>query len=135
MCQRSQRKRIEKLMQDTYGSEAEHLWVKSPDISVFRHPGSRKWYAIIMNVSKNKLGFDEAQMVDVLNVKCSPVMLGSLLSENGFFPAYHMNKSTWISILLDETIPDDTIIPLLDLSYNSVAPKRKKAKKSPEKEV
>ena len=132
MCQRSQRERIEKLIQDIYGNDAEHLWVKYPDISVFRHPNSRKWYAIIMNISKSKLGFDGEQMVDVLDVKCSPVMIGSLLSEKGFFPAYHMNKSTWISILLDETVSDDTVLYLLGLSYDSVAPKRKKAKKSPE---
>jgi len=128
MGQCPQRERIQHLIQDTYGTEAEHLWVKYPEFSVFRHPGSRKWYAIIMNVSKNKLGLDGDQIVDVLNVKCSPAMIGSLLSEKGFLPAYHMNKSTWISILLDETVPDDAIHPLLDLSYDSVAPKRKRMK-------
>ena len=127
-----QREHIQKLIQDTYATEAEHLWVKYPDFSVFRHPSSKKWYAIIMNICKNKLGFDENQIVDVLNVKCSPVMIGSLLSEKGFLRAYHMNKSTWISILLDETVPDDTIGSLLELSYDSVAPKRKRARKSPE---
>lgn len=126
MGQCSQRERIQKLAQDTYGTEEEHLWVRYPDCSVFRHPNSRKWYAIIMNVSKRKLGFDEDQIVDVLNVKCSPIMIGSLLSEKGFLPAYHMNKSTWVSILLDETVSDDTIIPLLELSYYSVTPKRKR---------
>ena len=135
MGQCLQKERIQQFIQDTYGTKAEHLWVRYPEFSVFRHPGSRKWYAIMMNVSKSKLGLDGDQMVDVLNVKCSPVMIGSLRNEKGFLPAYHMNKSTWISILLNETVPDDTIHPLLDLSYDSVTPKRKKAKKNPEKEV
>lgn len=130
-----QRERIQEFIQNTYGTDAEHLWVKYPDFSVFRHPSSKKWYAIIMNVVKNKLGFDGNQIVDVLNVKCSPVMIGSLLSEKGFLPAYHMNKSTWVSILLDDTVPDDTIIPLVELSYDSVTPKRKKARKGSEETV
>lgn len=132
MDQNPQRERIEKFIQDTFGAEAEHLWVKYPEYSVFRHPGSKKWYAIIMTVSKRKLGLDADRDVDVLNVKCSPIMIGPLLSEAGFLPAYHMNKSTWISILLDETVSDDTILPLVEFSYDSVAPKRKRSKKNPD---
>ena len=54
------------------------------------------------------------------------ILSGSLLTEPGFLPAYHMNKTNWISVLLDETVPDEKIFPLLDLSYDSVAPKRRK---------
>ena len=43
----------------------------------------------------------------------------------GFLPAYHMNKQNWISIILDGSVPDDKIFPLLGLSYDSVAPKRR----------
>ena len=52
-------------------------------------------------------------------------MTGSLLSQKGFLPAYHMNKNYWISILLNDSVPDSEILPLLELSYDSVAPKRK----------
>ncbi len=45
-----QRERITQYMQDTYGTKAEYLWADSPDSAVFRHPSSRKWYAIIMSV-------------------------------------------------------------------------------------
>ena len=61
-----------------------------------------------------------------MNVKCSTIMIGSLLSTKGFFLAYHMNKNHWISIVLDNSVSDDQIIPLLELSYDSVAPKRRK---------
>lgn len=122
----SQKERIIKHLQETYGTEPEYLWKAYPQYSVFRHPVSRKWYAAIMNVSKSKLGFQEEQSVDVVNVKCDPVLVGSLLSKKGFLPAYHMNKTTWISILLDESVPDAEIISLLELSYDCVSPKRKK---------
>ena len=64
--------------------------------------------------------------LDVMDIKCSTIMIGSLLSTKGFLPAYHMNKNHWISIVLDNSVPDDQIIPLLELSYDSVAPKRRK---------
>ena len=66
--------------------------------------------------------------------KCSTIMIGSLLSTKGFFPAYHMNKNHWISIVLDGSISDDQIIPLLELSYDSVAPKRRKKQTQPAEE-
>ena len=78
-----------------------------------------------MDVPKSRLGLEGDEPVTVLDVKCSPLMVGSLLSEKGFLPAYHMNKSSWISILLDGSVPDEKITPLLELSYDSVAPKRK----------
>ena len=134
MAHSSQRERIMRYMQDTYGTEAEYLWADSPDSAVFRHPASRKWYAIIMGVLPERLGLSGEQALDVINVKCSTIMIGSLLSTKGFLPAYHMNKNHWISIVLDNSIPDDQITPLLELSYDSVAPKRRKKRPQPEEE-
>lgn len=120
-----QRQRMIKHLQEQYGTEPETLWPRYPNHLVFRHPASRKWYAIAMRIPQNKLGLADEQSVDILNVKCSPMMLGSLLGEKGFFPAYHMNKKSWISILLDESVADETIFFLLDWSYDSTASKPK----------
>ena len=125
MSDQLQSERIVKHLQDIYGTGPEHLWAQYPTYSVFRHPLSRKWYAIIMDIPKSRLGLEGDEPVTVLNLKCSPLMVGSLLSEPGFFPAYHMNKTSWISILLDGSVPDEKGVPLLELSYDSVAPKRK----------
>jgi len=121
----TQLERIIQHIQDVYGVEAEYLWADTPDCAVFRHPGSKKWFGIIMNVRSNRLGLDGEEPVNILNVKCGPILVGSLLMEKGFFPSYHMNKSNWITILLNNTVPDRQITPLLELSYDSVAPKRK----------
>ena len=134
MAEHSQRERIMRYMQDTYGTEAEHLWADSPDSAVFRHPASRKWYAIIMGVLPERLGLSGEQVLYVMNVKCSTIMIGSLLSTKGFLPAYHMNKNHWISIVLDNSVPDDQITPLLELSYDSVAPKRRTKRSQPAEE-
>lgn len=121
-----QRERIIEHIRDRYAAEPEHLWARYPNYAVFRQPASRKWFAAIMDVARKSLDLEGEGTADVMDVKCGPVMVGSLLAQDGFRPAYHMSKSSWISVLLDETIPDEQIFPLIELSYNSVAPKGKK---------
>ena len=126
--QNTQKERIIAYLRDTYGTEPEYLWAAYPDYMVFRQPVSQKWYALIAGVPGNKLGLAEKKRLDILDLKCSPVMAGSLLSEKGFLPAYHMNKKTWITILLDGSVPDEEIKLLLAMSYDSVTPKMRKKK-------
>lgn len=126
-----QRERITQYIQDTYGTEAEYLWADSPGNAIFRHPVSKKWFAAMMRVLPEKLGLTGAEALDVMDIKCSTIMIGSLLSTKGFLPAYHMNKNHWISIILDGSVPDKEIMPLLELSYDSTAPKRRKKRSQP----
>ena len=77
----------------------------------------------MMCVLPEKLGLTGEEALDVMDIKCSTIMIGSMLSTKGFLPAYHMNKNHWISIVLDNSVSDDQIIPLLELSYDCVAPK------------
>lgn len=119
-----QRQSVEAHIQDRYGTPPEYLWERYPDYAVFRHPSSRKWFAMTMRLPARVLGLEDERSVDILNLKCGHVLLGSLLEEKGFFPAYHMNKASWVSVLLDGTVADEKIFGLLELSYDSVAPKR-----------
>ena len=96
----------------TYGTEPEYPWESSPDNAVLRNMMSGKWYAIIMCVKRQILGLDGDGFVDVMNVKCDPILVGSLRMKNGFLPAYHMNKDKWISILLDGSVSREEIFPL-----------------------
>ena len=116
MADSSQRERITQYIQDTYGTQAEYLWADSPGNAIFRHSASKKWYAAMMRVLPEKLGFTGEEPLDVMDIKCSTIMIGSLLSTKGFLPAYHMNKNHWISIVLDGSVSDDQITPLLALS-------------------
>ena len=134
MAEYSQRRRITQYIQDTFGTEAEYLWADSPGNAVFRHPASKKWYAAMMRVLPEKLGLPSGEALDIMDIKCDTIMIGSLLSTKGLFPAYHMNKNHWISIILDGSVSDDQIIPLLELSYDSVAPKRRKKRTQPAEE-
>lgn len=104
-----------------YGTDPDYPW--KDDNAVLRHKENKKWYAVVLQVSKDKLGIVGNEIVDVINVKCDPALIGSLRMKKGFFPAYHMNKNNWISILIDGTVPEKEIRNLIDLSYEMTGPR------------
>lgn len=111
----------------TYDEDAEFPWAKYPKDMVFRHSNNRKWFALIMEIPKEKLGIPGDGMLDILNVKCNPVLIDSLRKEPGFFPAYHMNKTNWVTVALDGSADDDRIKLVLDMSFELTARKVKRA--------
>ena len=82
----------------------------------------------MMDIPQNKLGLQGNELLDVVNFKCAPLLIGSLRKENGFFPAYHMNKNNWITVALDSSVSDDKIKILLDMSYQLTASKPRQKK-------
>lgn len=72
-----------------------------------------------MDIPRHKIGLDDAERIDVLDVRCDPLLIGSLLQENGFYPAYHMNKNSWITIALDGAVAPEKIKWLLDMSFEA----------------
>lgn len=119
-------KQLQQFIYETYGTSPEYPWEKSPDYFVFRHNDNRKWFALVMNISKDKLGLQENDSINIMNLKCDPLMIGSLQNETGIYPAYHMNKANWITIALDGSASDEKIKFLLDMSYTLTAKKQKK---------
>lgn len=110
-----------------YGTIAEYPWGMLPLYSVLRRADNKKWYAIIMNVPRNKLGLYGDERIDILDIKCSPVIREMLLNEKGFLPAYHLNRENWLTVLLDGSVDIDTVFNLLDESYDIAKSKSKKA--------
>lgn len=101
----------------TYKVQPDYPWMKFPDHAVLRHVDTAKWFALIINIPKNKLGLEGKESVDIINVKCDPILIGGLRMKEGYLPAYHMNKESWITILLDGSVPLDEVCGLIDLSY------------------
>ena len=93
-----QPKELEQWIGTQYGVSAEYPWAVSPENAVFRHRENKKWFALLLRVTGDKLGCPGTAPVWILNVKCDPLMIGSLCSMEGIYPAYHMNKTHWISI-------------------------------------
>ena len=116
---------LESYIIENYNVEPDFPWVKYPNYEVFRHSGSRKWFALIMEIRRGKLGLSDEGMLDILNLKCDPLLIGSLRSAPGFFPAYHMNKESWITLALDGSVPEDQIKALRDMSYELTKDKKR----------
>lgn len=114
------------LAENCYATLGEAPFAKFPGYAVLRH-ANKKWYGVIMDIPREKLGLPGEGSVDVLNVKCDPLMAGSLRLQPGILPGYHMNKESWITVLLDGTVEMQQIAVLLDISYEAVGRKTSKA--------
>lgn len=122
------RKELEKYIEETYGISGEYPFENDSETCVFRHFQNKKWFAIIINLPKRRLGIDEDGNVDIVNTKCDFILINSMLSEDGFHPAYHMNKTHWITSRLDGSVEGQRIKDLIDISFNMTNIKIKKTK-------
>jgi predicted DNA-binding protein (MmcQ/YjbR family) len=102
---------------ERYGTAPEYPWERFPSYAVLRHRSNRKWYGVVMELPYKKLGVMKEGTADFINLKLGAVMAGSVRDERGIFPAYHMAKGQWVSVLLDGTVSQETILALLDISY------------------
>ena len=129
------REELEAYILNHYSAQPDYPWADTPRAAVFRHAGNRKWFALVMEVPRDKLGLAGTEQLDIVNFKCDPILISSLHGEPGIFPAYHMNKSSWITAALDGSVSTETIELLLDVSYELTMPKtRRKAAKGKENE-
>lgn len=99
------------------GVRPDYPFDSSPDAAVLRK-ASGKWFAIAMEVPKNKLGLSGDGMVDIINLKRDPML--NLADGARIFPAYHMNKEHWISVLLDGSVSLEELAALLSMSYDLI---------------
>ena len=112
---------------NTYGTSPDYPFDEDFETAVLRHGGNRKWYAVSMKVSRRKFGFESDEVIDVVNLKLPTEMFGSFGAADGVYPAYHMNKLHWISVLLPDA-PDDVIRFLVNVSFEATKDKRKRRK-------
>ena len=121
------RRKINDYIKDQYGVSPEYPWPKYNEHAVYRHKDNKKWFALIMDVGRDKLGLSGKKTVSVINLKIDDVILhDTIIREDGIMPAYHMNKLHWITVLLDGTVPLEKVCALLDISYNATSSKRRK---------
>ena len=111
---------------DEYSVEPDFPFRMDDVTCVFRHIDNRKWFGIAMVIPYRTVGINKPGDVDILNVKCDPIMMGSLRGKSGFCPAYHMNNK-YATVIVERfhlDYPDQEITVLRDgktLSYTEVA--------------
>ena len=114
----NQSNRITSYIKNKFNTNPEFLWDKFPSYGVFRNIDSNKWFSIIMNINKSKLDNTSTKEIEIIDLKINKDLIDKFLTVKGFYKAYHMNKKNWISIILDDTVPDFIIFKLIDMSYN-----------------
>lgn len=89
--------------------------------TVLKHGGG-KWFGVILKASEKYLSVCGlgSEKNELLNLKCPPDLREFLTEKHKgkIFPAYHMNKTHWISVVLAADVPDGEIESLIKLSYD-----------------
>ena len=114
------RSQLDKYITDYYGVTAERLFEKNPGFQAYRHNDTKKWFAMIMDLPESRLGLDGQKIIDVVNLKWL---------EQGFYAGYHMNKENWITLALDDRVPDEKLRMLVDMSYELTRKKLRRKNK------
>ena len=110
-----------------YSTSPDYPFDEDFETAVLRHADNRKWYAIVMRVSRCKFGFESDEIIDVVNLKLPTEMFGSFGASDGVHPAYHMNKLHWISVLLPDA-HEDVVSFLTNASFEATRSKIKHSK-------
>ena len=110
------RTEIKKYIKQKYKVESVALWAYAPNYIVFRNE-KKKWFAIIMDVPYNKVyhSSEKENIIDIMNVKLEPELVLTVKNTKGFAPAYHMNKTHWVSIDISK-LSEKKIKSLIDSS-------------------
>ena len=119
-----QANRVAGLVREEFGEDPDFPFTgKDVDSAgVFRNAGNRRWYAIVMSVARKKLaGETSDEPVDVMNVKHDEEEIPKLLKTPGVYPAYHMQKRCWVSLILDGTLGDGFVMDLIRRSRDFTA--------------
>lgn len=113
----SQTKEIIHYVRKKYGDELEFLWKKFSDNAIWRRKDSEKWYAAVLTVTKNKLGLDSSEVVEIIDLRIQPEKMEALLKNDNYYPGWHMNKKSWYTIILDGSVSTCEICERIDESY------------------
>ena len=116
--QNPQTLRLLNFVKINYNTDPEFLWARTPDFAVLRNLGNRKWYGIIMVVPASKIGIDSDKLIEIVNVRFSKGEALEIVGNiSGIYPAWHMNKKNWITIILDNTLSDEQLFELINQSF------------------
>ena len=114
----NQSKEIIEYIRQKYNDELEFLWKKIDDVAIWRNKQNDKWYGLLMKISEQKLGIESKKITEVIDIRYQKDEVDNIIDNKKIFPGYHMNKKSWITIKLDNSIKIDKIKELIDNSYN-----------------
>jgi predicted DNA-binding protein (MmcQ/YjbR family) len=97
---------------------SEETFPFGPQTSVFKVAG--KMFAL------SQLGAASLRV----SVKCEPALAGALREAHAaVIPGYHLNKKHWNTVILDGSLPDESVRDMIEDSYDIVVSKLPQAKR------
>lgn len=125
----SQTERLIQRISEIYEDFLTYPFKRYPTYGVLCHPLSHKWYALFCSIQYKQLEvfsnheqlFNPEDKINIVNVKVNPETLKLLQQKRGYYPAYHMNKKHWVSIVLEEIREDNEILQLIKVSRELVS--------------
>ena len=123
------REEFEALVSDQYGVKADYPFEEDFETGVFRHEDNKKWFALVMNIDYRNINSGRNGTTEIVNLKCAPEVIESIAGvEPGIYRAYHMNKTHWLTVALEEC-ERETLEWLLGISYDLTRVKIKRKQK------
>ncbi|MCR5081470.1 MAG: MmcQ/YjbR family DNA-binding protein, partial [Treponema sp.] len=115
-------------IKNKFSVEPDFPWPDSPDYCVFRCP-NQKWFALMMKIKFRQLGLTGDEEVWVVNMKAPDEEIPNLIDRKSIFPAWHMNKKHWITVLLTSATDFEELCTLTEKSYGMVSGKKREIKR------
>ena len=107
-------------IKNQFGAEPDYPWPDTPDYCVFRCP-NKKWFALVMKIKYKQLGLTGDEEIWVVNMKASQDAIPTLIDRKSIFPAWHMNKKHWITVLLTAATDFNKLCELTQKSWELVS--------------
>lgn len=104
-------------VREKYGDELEFLWTKFPDNAIWRRKDNEKWYGALLTLSKSKLDGRTEKTVEIVDLREQPDIIETLIDNEKYYPGWHMNKKSWYTIVLDNSVSDAELFERIDESY------------------
>ncbi len=100
-----------------YDSTLEYLWEKTPENAILRREDNKKWYAAFLTVKGTKIGLNNENLVEILNLHADKETIKRIVDNKNFFPGWHMNKNSWITVTEYSQMSDEYLFELIDNSF------------------
>ena len=113
-----QANRMDSYILEKYHVSPEFLWEKK-NTAAYRNAGNQKWFALLGQIPRKRIESGEEE-INVINLKLPLETIEAMKKKKGYYPAYHMNKKSWITLILDDTLSDEEVQKQIDLSYETV---------------
>ena len=114
----NQTKEVIEYIRQKYHDELEFLWEKYDDNAIWRNKQNQKWYGALLTVKEDRLGGSSDKTIEVLDLRYQKEEIEKIVDGQKVFPGYHMNKKSWITVKLDDTLKTTEIENLIDNSYD-----------------